>query len=705
MNRRTFVAAAGAAAAASALPAAATAANGNPFLVQWTLPNGAPPFDLIRTEHFLPAFERGMAERRAEIDAIATARARPTFANTIEAMERGGDVLGRVSTVFFNRTSAHTDPEIQKIQAEIAPRLSAFNNETVMNEALFRRVEAVYERRASAGLTPEQRRVVERYYTMFVRAGAKLAPADKARVKEIDTRLSQLTVRFSQNQLADSNAWTLELATPEDRAGLPDWFLAAALQAGRERGQEGKHLVTLSRSSVESFLQLSPRRDLREQAFKAWAARGANGNQWDNRRIIAEMLALRAERARLLGFDSHAHFVIDDRMAKTPAAARGLIERVWTPALARAEEERADMQKLIAAEGGTHKLEGWDWRYYAEKVRAQRFAFDQDDVKPYLQLDKIIEAQFYVANRLWGLTFAPRPELPVYHPDVRVWEVKDRDGSFIGLFYGDYFARPSKQSGAWMSSFVRQERVNGVRTPVVVNCCNYNKPAPGEPALLSYDDAETAFHEFGHALHGLLSNVTYPMIAGTSVPTDFVEFPAQVYEHWLGEPEILSKFAVHYQTGEPMPKALLDKMLSASKFNQGFATVEFLASAFVDMDVHTLASVDAASFDIDKAEAETLRRLNMPAEIVCRHRPTHFGHIFAGGYSAGYYSYMWSEVLDADGFEAFKEKGDIFHQETAARLRQHVYSAGGLRDPMALYVAFRGAEPSVDALLRNRGFA
>lgn len=704
MNRRVFVAAA--AASVVAAPSISLAApQSNPFFAPWTLPNGAPPFDLIRTEHFLPAFERGMAERRAEIDAIVANRARPTFANTIEAMERGGDVLNRVSTVFFNRTWAHTDPAIQKIQAEIAPKLSAFNNETVMNEALFRRVEAVFRARDRAGLTPEQSRVAERYYRMFVRSGAQLPPAQKDRVKAIDSRLSQLTVQFSQNQLADSNAWTLDLATPEDREGLPDWFLAAALQAGMDRGQEGTHLVTLSRSSVESFLQLSPRRDLRERAFKAWAARGANGNQWDNRKIVAEMLALRAERARILGFGSHADFVLDDRMARTPAAARSLIERVWTPALARALEERADMQKLIEAEGGTHQLEGWDWRYYAEKVRDQRFAFDQDDVKPYLQLDKIIEAQFHVANRLWGLTFALRPELPVYHPDVRVWEVKDRDGSFIGLFYGDYFARPSKQSGAWMSSFVRQERVNGVRTPVVVNCCNYSKPTPGQPALLSYDDAETAFHEFGHALHGLLSNVTYPMVTGTSVPTDFVEFPAQIYEHWLGEPEILSKFAVHYQTGEPMPKALLDKMLSASKFNQGFATVEYLASAFVDLDVHTLGAVDAAAFDIDKAEADTLERLGMPKEIVCRHRPAHFGHIFAGGYSAGYYSYMWSEVLDADGYEAFREKGDIFHQETAARLRQHVYSAGGTREPMALYVAFRGAEPRVDALLRNRGFA
>ena len=446
-------------------------------------------------------------------------------------------------------------------------------------------------------------------------------------------------------------------------------------------------------------------RTLREQAFKAWAARGANGNQWDNRKIIAEMVALRAERAKLLGFATHADFVLADRMAKTPAAARDLIERVWKPARERALEERTDMQALIDAEGGKYKLEGWDWRYYAEKVRKARFDLDQDQLKPYFQLDKMLEAQFFVANQLWGLQFATRKDLPVYHPDVRIWEVRERDGRLIGLFYGDVFARPSKQSGAWMSSYRNQRKLGGARTPVVVNVCNFNKPAAGEPALLSYDDAETLFHEFGHALHGLLSDVTFPRVAGTSVPTDFVELPSQIYEHWLGQSTILTRFAVHHQTGEPIPKALLDRLMAARNFNQGFATVEFLSSAFVDLDVHMMTGVDAATFDIDAAERDTLARLQMPAEIVCRHRPTHFGHIFAGGYSAGYYSYMWSEVLDADGFEAFKETGDIFDKATAARLRQHVYSAGGTRDPMDLYIAFRGREPDVQALLRNRGFA
>lgn len=705
MDRRSFFAVAGAATVAAAANPNIALANGgdNPFLRAWTLPNGAPPFDQVKPEHYLPAFEAGIAERRAEIAAITQQRSAATFANTIEKLEGGGEILNRVQAVFFNMSSANTSAEIQGIQREISPKLAAFRNDVYLDPALFARIEKVYEGREK--LPADQRRVTEKYYDDFVRSGAKLDAAQKQRVREIDQRMSMLSVQFQQNQLADSNAFALELVTEADRAGLPKFALDAALQAGKDAGQDGKYLITLSRSSVETFLQLGENRQLREKAFKAWAARGANGNEWDNRKIIAEMVALRAERAKLLGFETHAEFVLAERMAKTPQAARDLIERVWIPARERALEERADMQKLIDAEGGNFQLEGWDWRFYAEKVRKARFDLDQDQLKPYFQLDKMIEAQFFVANQLWGLTFARRDELPVYHPDVRVWEVRERNGNFIGLFYGDFYSRPSKQSGAWMSSYRTQRKLGGVRTPVVVNVCNFNKPAAGEPALLSYDDAETLFHEFGHALHGLLSNVTYPRVAGTSVPTDFVELPSQIYEHWLGQPELLKRYAVHYATGEPIPQDLLDRLMDARNFNQGFATVEFLASAFVDLDVHTMTGVDAATFDIDQVEAATLARLKMPEQIVCRHRPTHFGHIFSGGYSAGYYSYMWSEVLDADGFEAFKEAGDIFHAPTAARLREHVYSAGGTREPMELYVAFRGREPDVQALLRNRGFA
>jgi peptidyl-dipeptidase Dcp len=705
MDRRSFFAVASAATVAAAANPNISLANGddNPFLRAWTLPNGAPPFDQVKPEHYLPAFEAGIAERRAEITAVTSQRAAATFANTIERLEGGGEILNRVQAVFFNMSSANTSAEIQRIQREISPKLAAFRNDVYLDPALFARIEKVYAGRAK--LSAEQRRVTEKYYDDFVRSGAKLDDTQKQRVREIDQRMSVLSVQFQQNQLADSNAFTLELATEADRAGLPQFALDAALQAGKDAGQEGKYLITLSRSSVETFLQLGENRALREKAFAAWAARGANGNEWDNRKLIAEMVALRAERAKLLGFQTHADFVLADRMAKTPRAASDLIERVLIPARERALEERADMQKLIDAEGGNFQLESWDWRFYAEKMRKARFDLDQDQLKPYFQLDKMIEAQFFVANKLWGLTFARREELPVYHPDVRVWEVRERNGDFVGLFYGDFYSRPSKQSGAWMSSYRTQRKLGGMRTPVVVNVCNFNKPAEGQPALLSYDDAETLFHEFGHALHGLLSSVTYPRVAGTSVPTDFVELPSQIYEHWLGQAEILQRFAVHYATGETIPQALLDRLMAARNFNQGFATVEFLASAFVDLDVHAMTGVDAASFDIDRVEADTLARLQMPAQIVCRHRPTHFGHIFSGGYSAGYYSYMWSEVLDADGFEAFKEAGDIFHAPTAARLREHVYSTGGTREPMELYVAFRGREPDVGALLRNRGFA
>jgi peptidyl-dipeptidase Dcp len=703
MDRREFVITASAATAVIAAQPSLALTEDNPFLKAWPLPDGAPAFDLVKTEHYLPAFEAGMAETRREMAQILANPAAPSFANTIEAMERSGEIMDRVQAVFFNMTSANTNPELQKIQREISPKLAAFRNEIVLNDELFKRIEAVYENRAN--LNVDQARVAEKYYKDFVRAGAKLDAQQKERMRAIDQRMSQLGVQFQQNDLADTNGFTLELASEEDRAGLPEFVLAAALQAGRDFGQEGKYLITLSRSSVQTFLETSPRRDLREKAFKAWAARGANGNQYDNRKIIAEMLALRAERAKLLGYATHADFVLEERMAKTPQAARDLIERVWKPARERAIEERADMQRLIEAEGGRYKLEAWDWRYYAEKVREQKFALDQDELKPYFQLEKMIEAAFYVSTNLWGLRFKLRPELPVYAEGVQVWEVRDRDDSLIGLFYGDYFARPSKRSGAWMSSYRTQQLLDGKRTPVVVNVCNFNRPQAGSPALLSYDDAETLFHEFGHALHGLLSAVTYPRVAGTSVPTDFVEFPAQVYEHWLAQPQILERFALHHATGEPIPQALLDKLMAARNFNQGFATVEFLASAFVDMDVHSLTEVDANRFDIDAAERNTLERLGMLPEIVCRHRPTHFSHIFAGGYSAGYYSYMWSEVLDADGFEAFKEKNNIFDPEMAERLRKHVYSAGGTREPMDLYVAFRGREPDVQALLRHRGFA
>ena len=680
----------------------AGAATTNPFLEPWTTPFGTPPFERVGPEHFRPAFECALAEQRTEIAAIAGDAAAASFENTIEAMERSGRNLRRVSAVFFNLTGAHTTDALEAIERDITPVLAKHRNAIFMNQALFDRVRDLHERRGELGLTAEQQRVLERYHTRFVRAGACLDPAAKNRLAEITERLARLGTQFSQNVLADEKSYALVLDGEDDLAGLPDFVREAAAEAARDRDLEGKHVITLSRSSIEPFLQFSARRDLREKAFQAWIARGDSGGPTDNKAIVAEMVALRAERAKLLGYPTFAHFKLDDAMAKTPDAALGLLEQVWAPARARAVEERDELQAMVYAEGRNFELAPWDWRYYAEKVRREKRDLDEAEIKPYLQLDRMVEAAFHTANRLFGLTFTEIHDVPVHHPDVRVWEVKGAGGRHVGLFYGDYFARQSKRSGAWMSSFREQQRLAEDVRPIVVNVMNFSKGAPGQPALLSFDDANTLFHEFGHALHGLLSDVTYPLISGTSVSSDFVEFPSQLYEHWLEVPEILGRFAVHYRTGEPMPKALLERVLAARNDGQGFKTVEYVASALVDLDFHLLASAD--DLDVGAFERATLDRIGMPKEIVMRHRTPHFGHVFAGdGYSAGYYSYLWSEVLDADGFSAFEEAGDVFDPATARRLHDFVYSAGFLRDPAEAYRAFRGREPKVDALLEQRG--
>jgi peptidyl-dipeptidase Dcp len=683
--------------------ASASVTSGNPLLERWTTPFGVPPFGQIQPAHFRPAFYEGMREHRANIAAITAQRAAPTFANTILPLERASVTLDRVSAVFFNMTSANSSPAIRAIQREMSPALATHYDAISLDPALFARVKAVYSARAALR-DPQQRRLVERVHTELVRAGAELTPAQKERMSAINQRLASLTTQFSQNVLADSAQFALVLETAEDHAGLPQFFLESAAEAARARGLEGKHVVTLARSSVEPFLQLSSNRALRERAFKGWAARGDNGDAEDNNAIAAEMVSLRTERAQLLGFPSHAHFVLADRMAGTPDNAMALLRRVWEPALEAVARDRDAYLALARSQGFTgDRLEPWDWRFYAEQKRQAQFSLNEEEVKPYFTLDRMLEAQFWVANRLFGLTFTEvTGTVPVYHPDVRVWEVKEANGAPVGLFYGDFFARDSKQGGAWMNSYRTQDRVNGNTRPVVVNVLNYAKAPAGQQTLLSYDDAETLFHEFGHALHGLLSDVNYPSIAGTSVPTDFVEFPAQVYEHWLGTPEVLSRFARHYQTGAAMPQELLAKVMAARNHDIGFATVEFTASALVDMDLHTRTTTERP--DIKAFEAESLGRASMPREIIMRHRMPHFGHIFAGGYSAGYYSYMWSEVLDADGFEAFKEAGDIFHQPTAAKLRRYVYAAGNSRDPAESYRLFRGRDPEVRALLANRGF-
>jgi peptidyl-dipeptidase Dcp len=679
------------------------APSSNPLLAPWTTPHEMPPFDQIRPEHFLPAFNRAFAANIKEIEAIAASRAKPTFGNTIEALERAGRTLDRAATVFYNLAGADTNEAIQAIERKIAPRFAKHGMRIYQDARLFKRVDALMKQKDGLGLSEEQARVLERYHRGFVRAGAGLAPKARARMAAIAERLATLGTKFNQNVLADEQAYLLVLETEDELAGLPEALRAAAAQTAAERGHKGKYAISLARSSIEPFLQFSARRDLREQAYSAWRQRGAGGGKTDNRRIIAEVLALRAERAQLLGFETSADAALEFTMAKTPRNVRKLLMDVWKPAKERAAAERADLDTAVLAEGGNFEVAGWDWRYYAEKVRKAKFDVDEGDVKPYLPLDGVIAAAFDCANRLFGVSFNERKDLPVYHPEVRCFEVTAADGRHIGLFLGDYFARPSKRSGAWMSGWRKAHKLDPEEVrPIVVNVLNFAKGAPGEPALLSIDDARTLFHEFGHGLHGLLSNVTYPSVSGTSVERDFVELPSQLYEHWMMQAQVLKRFARHYKTGQPLPEALLDKIKAARNFNQGFATVEYTAAAILDLDLHTLK--DADRLDVDAFERETLERIGAPAEIGMRHRIPHFQHII-GGYASGYYSYMWSEVMDADAFSAFEEAGDIFDPRLSRKLYENIYSAGGTRDPAKLYKAFRGRQPKVQALLEKRGLA
>ncbi|MBV9045200.1 MAG: M3 family metallopeptidase [Alphaproteobacteria bacterium] len=671
----------------------------NPFFEPWTAPFGAPPFDKIKPEHFQPAYDRAIAEHNAEIAAIAGNTAAPTFENTILAMEDSGRLLNKVESVFWNLTGSHTNDALQAIERDIAPVMAKHWNAIHLNAALFKRVDALFEARSTLELDGEQMRVLERYHLDFVRAGAKLSGAARERAAAIVERLATLGTDFGQNVLGDEQAYVLPL-TEADMAGVPEFAKEAAAETAKERRVDAPYAVTTSRSSVEPILQFADNRDLREKLFKAWAARGDNANAHNNSKLIAEMVALRAERAKLLGYPTFAHFKLADKMAKSPENARKLLDEVWAPARKRALEERDALQALIAEEGQNFALEAWDWRYYAEKLRKARYDLDEAEIKPYFQLEKMIEAAFHTAHRLFGLEFAERHDIPVYHPDVRVWEVT-RGGQHVGLFYGDYFARASKRGGAWMSSFRDQENLGKPVTPLIVNNCNFPK---GEPALLSFDEAKTLFHEFGHALHGLLSQVRFPRLSGTNVATDFVELPSQIYEHWMEVPETLSKFAVHAETGQPIPQALLDKLTAARNFNKGFATVEFLGSALVDMDYHSLS--DASGIDPAAFQKASLERIGMPKEIAMRHASPHFLHVFSGdGYSAGYYSYLWSEVLDADGFAAFTEKKDAFDPATAKKLHDFIYSSGGTRDFAEAYRLFRGRDPKIDALLEGRGLA
>ena len=668
----------------------------NPLLEDWTAPFGAPPLDRIRPEHFIPAYTQALSDHDAEIAGIAGDPAPADFSNTIVALERSGKLLTRIDAVFSAFSGSATNDALQAIEMEMAPRLSAHWTAIYLNAALFARLDAVWRRRDEFGLDPESLKVLERIHLDFVRAGARLSPEARARMDEINQRLATLSTEFSQNVLADEDSY-VEPLREDQVAGVPASLRDALAATATERGVEAPYAVTLARSSIEPFLQSASNRDLREKLFKAWIRRGRNPGAHDNSAVMAETLSLRAEKARLLGYETYAAYKLADSMAGTPARARALLDKVWAPARRRALQEQDALQELVAEEGGNFPLAPWDWRYYAEKLRQRRYDFDDDVLKPYLALDNMITAAFDTAGKLFGLTFRPRSDIPVYHPDVRVWEVW-REGKTIGLFYGDYFARPGKQGGAWMSSLRDQQSLDGDVLPLITNNCNFIK---GDPALLSFDDARTVFHEFGHALHGLLSEVRYPRLSGTNVARDFVELPSQLFEHWLEEPQVLSRFARHYRTGELLPAALLDKLIAARHFNQGFQTVEFLASAFTDLDFH---SKDLENYDPLALETASLAAIGMPGSIVPRHAAQHFGHIFAGeGYSAGYYSYLWSEVLDADGFEAFREAKDPFAPALAKKLHQHIYSAGGTRDFTESYRSFRGRDPEIEALLKGRG--
>ncbi len=665
----------------------------NAVLSEWDGDFGLPPFAAISDGDFGPAFDAALAEARSNIAAIAGAQEVPSFANVIEAMELAEGALDRVSGVFYNLAGADSTPAREALQRDLAPKLSAFSSEVTNNKALFGKIEALWQRRAALGLTAEQARVLELYRQMFVRSGAQLEGDQAARLTAVKARLAVLGTAFSQNVLAEERSWFMELGEG-DLEGLPGFVVAAARAAGVEKGVSGP-VVTLSRSLIVPFLQFSPRRALRQRAYEAWVARGANGGATDNRGIAAETLALREERARLLGYASFADFKLEPEMAKTPSAVRELLMRVWVPAKAKALADAGLLEVRLRADGIAGPLEPWDWRYYSEARRLAEHDLDEAALKPYLGLEAMLAACFDCAHRLFGLEFRAL-DVPLYHADARAWEVT-RGGRHIAVFIGDYFARGSKRSGAWCSAMRSQRKLGGEVRPIVVNICNFAK---GDPALLSYDDARTLFHEFGHALHQMLSDVTYGFISGTSVARDFVELPSQLYEHWLEVPEVLEKHARHVVTGEAIPADMLARLLAAGTYDQGFATVEFLASALVDLAFHE----GAAPADPMQKQAEVLEAIGMPHAIRMRHATPHFAHVFSGdGYSSGYYSYMWSEVMDADAFAAFEEVGDAFDPETAARLERFILSAGGSEPPEVLYTKFRGRMPGVEPLLKGRG--
>lgn len=668
----------------------------NPFLTEFQTEHGVPPFDKIRLEHYEPAFLKGIEEQNANIDAIVDNSEAPTFENVIVALDNSSPTLDRVSAIFYNMTEAETTDDLKELSIKLAPTLSEHSDNISLNQDLFKKVDAVYQQKDALGLTTEQQRLLEETYKGFVRSGANLSPEKQARLREVNKELSTLGIKFSDNVLNENNAFKLYIDKEEDLAGLPDWFRQSAAEKAKEDGQEGKWLFTLGNASRLPFLQYSENRPLREQMYKAYINRGNNNDKNDNKKIITDIIKLRLEKAQLLGFDCYSNFVLDNTMAKNSTTVMEFLNNLWSYSLPKAKAEAVELQNIMDKEGKGEKLEAWDWWFYTEKLRKEKYNLEEDEIKPYFKLENVREGAFAVANKLYGITLTKLEGIPVYHPDVEVFEVKDADGSHLGVFYVDYFPRPGKSGGAWMSNYREQQ---GAIRPLVCNVCSFTQPVGDMPSLLTIDEVETLFHEFGHALHGLLTKCNYKGISGTNVVRDFVELPSQINEHWATEPEVLKMYAKHYQTGETIPDSLIEKILNQKTFNQGFMTTELLAAAILDMNLHNLT--DTQNLDVLAYEKEAMDKLGLIPEIAPRYRTTYFNHII-GGYAAGYYSYLWANVLDNDAFEAFKEHG-IFDKKTADLFRNNVLEKGNSEDPMTLYKNFRGTEPQLEPMLKNRG--
>ena len=675
--------------------------DSNPFFAESTAPYGIPEFEKIKTEHYMPAFRKGMEEQNAEIEKIVNNPEAPTFENTVAALDYSGSLLNRVIGVFGNLTEAETNDSLNAIQKEISPLLSEHTDNIMLNQKLFERIKTVYDNQKNENLNREQQMVLEKYYKDFVRSGALLDAKQKEELKGLNKELGILSIKFADNVLAETNNFKLVISDKSDLAGLPDWVIKSAEQEAIAKGDSGKWVFTLAKPSLIPFLQYADNRDLREKMYKGYINRANHNDQYDNKEIISQILKLRLQKARLLGFNSYAEFALDDRMAKKPENVYTLLNKIWNSALPKAKEEAAELQKMIQKEGGNFKLAAWDWWYYTEKLRKEKYNMDESELKPYFSVDKVREGAFMVANKLWGISFEEIANAPIYHPDVKVFKVLDKDKSLLGIYIVDYFPRAGKRAGAWMNAFREEYIKDGVETrPIIVNVGNFSKPVGDTPSLLNIDETQTLFHEFGHALHGLLTKCTYPSVSGTNVARDFVELPSQIMEHWATNPEVMKLYAHHYQTGEVIPDSLIEKMQKAANFNTGFTTTELVAAALLDMDYHT--DTDLTDFDALDFEKATTKKIGLIDEITYRYRGTYYSHIFSGGYAAGYYSYLWAEVLDADAFDAFQQNG-IFDSKTATLYRTNILEKGGSEEPMTLYKQFRGAEPNPDALLRNRG--